>query len=91
MMRNMRTTLTIDDVLITDLKQMAARQRLPFKKVVNQTLQAGLGALKKPHGRGKLSLRSFKMGEPRIALDNALALAAALEDSEIARKLELGK
>jgi hypothetical protein len=31
------------------------------------------------------------MGRPRIALDKALALAAALEDSEIVRKLEAGK
>jgi len=87
----MRTTLTIEDGLITDLKEIAARQRLPFKKVVNQTLRAGLGALKNPTPRGRQTLRTFKMGTPRIALDKALALAAALEDGEIARKLELGK
>ncbi len=87
----MRTTLTIEDALITDLKEIAARQRLPFKQVVSQTLRAGLRASRNPTPRGKQTLRTFKMGRPRIALDKALALAAALEDSEIARRLELGK
>jgi hypothetical protein len=87
----MRTTLTIDDALITEIKELAVRQGLPFKKVIDRTLRAGLGALKRPTTRGRRSLRSFRMGTPRIALDKALALAAAIEDSEIARKLELGK
>jgi hypothetical protein len=87
----MRTTLTIEDALLTEIKQLAVRQGLPFKKVVDRTLRAGLGALKNPTARARRSRCTFKMGRPRVALDKALALAAALEDSEIVRKLEAGK
>jgi hypothetical protein len=87
----MRTTLTIDDVLVIEIKQLAARRRMPFKQAVDRTLRAGLGALRSPATRSTTLHRTFKMGAPRIALDKALTLAAALEDSEIARKLELGK
>ena len=34
---------------------------------------------------------TFRMGVPRVAVVKALALAAAMEDGEIARKLSLGK
>jgi hypothetical protein len=91
MMPFVRTTLTIEDALLTEIKQLAVRQGLPFKKVVDRTLRAGLGALKNPNAQARRSLHTFKMGRPRIALDKALALAAALEDSEIVRKLEAGK
>jgi hypothetical protein len=87
----MRTTLTIDDALITELKQLAARQRVPFKQAVERTLRAGLGALKRPPAQRAPRHRTASMGIPTIGMDKALALAAELEDSEIARKLELRK
>ena len=43
----MRTTLTIDDELLDQLKERAQRSRRPFKVVVNETLRNGLG-LSKP-------------------------------------------
>ena len=38
----MRTTLTLDDNLILTLKKKAAEYNIPFKTIVNQTLQQGL-------------------------------------------------
>ncbi len=88
----MRTTLTIDDQLMTELKERAYRQNVPLKQVVNQVLRRGLeadapGAARKPF-RGK----TFAMGQPLVpSLDKSLAIASALEDEEIARKLALRK
>jgi hypothetical protein len=38
----MRTTLTIDDTLLRQLRQKALDTGKPFKQVVNDTLRAGL-------------------------------------------------
>jgi hypothetical protein len=38
----MRTTLTLDDSLVAALKEKAAQRNVPFKTMVNQTLQVGL-------------------------------------------------
>jgi hypothetical protein len=87
----MRTTLTVQDDLLTELKQVAARQRVPFKQVVDQALRAGLAAVKRPVPAGRVRARTFRMGAPNVTLDKALSIAAALEDEEAARKLELRK
>jgi hypothetical protein len=85
-----RTTLTIDDELMRELKEVAHREGVPLKLVVNRALRLGLGAAKPQ--RRRYRSRTFGMGAVRIpSLDKALAVAAALEDEEIARKLELRK
>jgi hypothetical protein len=88
----MRTTLTLDDRIAKALKALAHRSGKPFKQVVNETLQAGLtagGAPKpKPYRVKPASLGGVM---PGFDIDKALRLAAALEDEEIARKLELRK
>ena len=40
----MRTTLTLDDDVAEKLQDLAHRQRLPFKRVVNDVLRRGLSA-----------------------------------------------
>jgi hypothetical protein len=88
-----RTTLTIDERLARELKEIAHRSGRPFKQVVNETLQAGLGARKAPRKARRYRLAPASLGQPLpgIDLDKALQLADALEDAEIARKLELRK
>lgn len=88
----MRTTLTIDERLARDLKEIAHRSGKPFKQVVNETLHAGLSAKKAPKAR-RYRLKPESLGQPLpgIDLDKALQLADALEDVEIARKLEMRK
>lgn len=44
----MRTTLTIDDDIARKLKAIAHRKRIPFKRVVNDTLRLGLQSARKP-------------------------------------------
>lgn len=90
MMFCMKTTLTIDDRLARDLKEIADRSGKPFKQVVNETLHAGLDAQKsaRPY---RLKPSSLGNPLPGIDLDKALQLSDTLEDLEIARKLDLRK
>jgi hypothetical protein len=88
----MRTTLTLDDRIAKALKSLAHRSGKPFKQVVNETLQTGLAAKEGPKPR-PYRLKPVSLGGvlPGINIDKALRLAAALEDDEIARELDLRK
>jgi hypothetical protein len=88
----MRTTLTIDDRIAKALKTIAHRSGKPFKQVVNEILQTGLAARELPRPK-PYRLKPVSMGGvlPGVDLTKALRLAAALEDEEIVRKLELRK
>jgi hypothetical protein len=85
----MRTTLTIEDRTARELKEIAHRTGKSFKDVVNETLQAGLKAddVRRPK---RYRIRPASLGNVvgEGTLDKALAIADALEDEEIARKLE---
>jgi hypothetical protein len=88
----MRTTIRVDDDLIERLKEQARKEKLSLTRLINRTLKAGLQAGRA--GRPKRPLyreRPRALGAPRISLDKALALAAALEDEEVARELGLRK
>jgi hypothetical protein len=89
----MRTTLTIDDQIAKALKALAHRSGKPFKKVVNETLQAGLNVGSAPSAARPYRVKPVSLGgvHPGIDVLKALRLADALEDDEIARKLELRK
>ena len=89
----MRTTLTIDDHLAKLLKALSYRSGTPFKQVVNETLEAGLAARETPARARPYRVKPAALGGvlPGIDLTKALHLAAALEDEELARKLELRK
>jgi hypothetical protein len=85
-----RTTLTLDPDVADRLRALARERGLPFKQVVNAVLRRGLddgsGARQPFQIEGRaLELRSG------IDLDQALELAARLEDEETLRKLELRK
>jgi hypothetical protein len=88
----MRTTLTIDDHLARALKELGHRSGKSFKQVVNETLGAGLGATgasrRKPYRMKPVSLGGVV---PGVNVDKALALAAAIEDQELAAKMRLRK
>jgi len=89
----MRTTLTIDDRIAKALKALAHRSGKPFKRVVNDTLQAGLAAGEAPAKARPYRVTPVSLGGPMPGIDltKALRLADALEDDEIGRKLELRK
>lgn len=89
----MRTTLTIEDKIAEQLKEIAHQSGKPFKQVVNEALRTGLANRKTPVKNKQYRLKPASLGEPLPGynLDKALELSDHLEDSEIARKLALRK
>jgi hypothetical protein len=85
----MRTTLTIDDQLARELKEIALRTGRRFNDVVNETLLAGLQTQSAP-AREPYCLETVSLGGVMrgFNLNKALQIADALEDDEIARRLD---
>ena len=88
----MRTTLRIDDELLQRLKEQARKENTSLTRLIERTLRAGMQAAGRPsRPRKRYREPTRAMGAPRINLDKGLALAAALEDEEIVRKMVLRK
>lgn len=88
MMLSMRTTLTIDDQVMQELREVALRRRKPMKMVLNEALRQGLRQLRQPVSPRKYKSAVFSLGHPpAVNLDKALTLASALEDDEVSREL----
>jgi hypothetical protein len=86
----MRTTVTLDADVAARLRRVARERGISFKEALNQAVRAGLDPTRRP-GR-PFRQRTKPMGlRPGLRIDKALQLAAALEDEEIARELELRK
>lgn len=88
----MRTTIDIDESLLTRLRDLAHREGIPFRAVLHRTLLRGL--------EPALPVRDivyetpvFNMGVVRegLSLVKALQLAGDLEDEEIVRKMSQGR
>jgi len=92
MMLIVRTTLTIDDDLVRELREKAHKTGSPFKEIVNRAIRVGLEQIDKPTQLKPFKCKSYSLGyPPRADLDHALDLADRLESEEIARKLSLRK
>ena len=88
----MRTTITINDDLLRELRQRAHDTNSPFKEVVNKALRAGLRDSAKRKVSTPYKCKSFSLGyPPKADINRALDLAEQLESEEIARKLLLRK
>ena len=88
----MRTTLTIADDILREMKARAHETGVSLTRVVNDVLRAGLdrrASTSRPRRRYREDVAD--LGEPRANLDRALALAARIEDEETLRKLEQRK
>lgn len=86
----MRTTITLDDDVADALRTLAHARRQPFKRVVNDTIRSGL-ATEQPAPMRFHQTTSALGALPGVDLVKALALASAIEDDEIIRKLEQGR
>jgi metal-responsive CopG/Arc/MetJ family transcriptional regulator len=88
MMLPVRSTVRIDDDLMQQLKERAAREGLSLSRMLNRALREGLRA-RRPARSGQRPYREhvYAMGEANFPVDKALATAAALEDAEVLRKL----
>jgi hypothetical protein len=85
-----RTTVTLDDDIAELLKKRARERDVPFKRVLNEAIRAGLSGgtpAAKPY-----RMKPRKLGvRPGVDVTRALQLAAELEDAEIIRELEQGR
>ena len=86
----MRTTVTLDPDVAAKLKAVARARGISFKQALNQAVRAGLGGPRRSGRRFEQSTHPMGL-RPGVDLDKALKLASALEDEEIARKLEVRK
>ena len=85
----MRTTVDIEAHLLKRLRLEARRRGVSFKDLLQGLLRRGLE--EKRAAAEPYLCPTFSLGSPlpSVDLDKALATAAALEDEEVARKLEL--
>jgi len=88
----MRSTVRIDDDLMTTVKTRARGEGVSMTRMLNRVVRLGLESLSLDAGKPvPYREATFRMGQPRVNLDKALALAATLEDDEALRKVELRK
>ena len=88
----MRTTLTIADDILRELKALAHETGVSLTRAANDVLRAGLdrrAGSSRRHRRYREEVAD--LGEPRVNFDRALAIAARLEDGETLRKFEQRK
>lgn len=89
----MRTTVTIEDAIATQLRAIVHRSGKPFKQVVNDALRAGIQGGRIADMARPYRLKPIALGEvdARYDLDKALELADRVEEEELVRKLRLRK
>lgn len=64
----MRTTVTLDDDVVAQLKRVMKSDDLGFKEALNRALRRGLEA-SPPRPRRRYRVRSFDTGEARVSVD----------------------
>lgn len=79
----MRTTLNIDDDVLDQARTVAAAFKMPFSRVVNEALRAGLQAMEEPPLSRPYKTRPHKMGlKSGRNLDNIQELLAEIEGED---------
>lgn len=59
----MRTTINISDGILSELREIARKRRRPFREIVEETLQKGLGAAATPSTHGKpVRIQTHRVG-----------------------------
>ena len=87
----MRTTVTLDPDVERLIRSAMRERSTSFKQTLNQAVRDGLIAKAHPRKR-KFVQRTFDMGAPKnFRWEKILAIADAMEDEEIIRKLSLRK
>jgi hypothetical protein len=88
MMRDVRTTVTLDPDTRLLVERAMSERGLSFKEAVNEAIRAGLGA---PEGRDRRYTTPRTLGPARVDVTKALSLAGELEDEALARRLAEGR
>ena len=84
----MKSKVCIDDGLMVEQRACAGVEQTSVTRTVNRVIRAGLAASNRPREeRERYEEVTVRMGRPRFEVDKALALATALDDEEIIRKM----
>ncbi len=87
----MRTTVTLDSDVERLIKDAMRERGISFKEALNEAARIGLRG-KGPKRAQNFVQKTFRMGEgQQFRWDKALAVADAIEDEELSRKLTLRK
>jgi len=89
---NMRTTVSLDPDVEQLLKTAMRERGTSSKQTLNQAVRDGLAGKRQPR-RKKFVQQTFPMGVPNTNFrwEKALAIADAMEDEKIFRKMALNK
>ena len=87
----MRTTVTLDPDVERLIRDAMRERAISFKEALNEAARIGFSG--KAHKRArKFTQKTFGMGDGQeFRWDKALAVADAIEDEELNRKLSLRK
>ena len=84
----MKSKVRIDDELTADLRTGARVEQMAVMRTINRVIRAGFAASNRPCKPGeRYEEVTVRMGWPSAEVDKAQALATALEDAEIIRKM----
>ena len=83
----MRTTVAIDDDLFDKLREAATKRRVPFTKVVNETLRRGLSA-QRPRQLRRAPFRVEPFDSAFRPGVDPLRLNQVLDDLEVRHAIE---
>jgi hypothetical protein len=87
----MRTTVTLDPDVERLIRDAMRERAISFKEALNEAARMGLRGKEQKCTR-KFAQKTFRMGEGQeFRWDKALAIADAIEDEELNRKLTLRK
>jgi len=87
----MRTTVTLDPDAERLLRDAMRERGISFKQALNQAIRDGLARARQPRTK-RFVQKTYALGAREdVNWDKALALADALEDEEIVRKMMLRK
>jgi predicted transcriptional regulator len=57
----MRTTINISDGILSELRELARQRRRPFREIVEETIQRGLGVTQKNSPR-RVRIQTHRIG-----------------------------
>lgn len=79
----MRTTVTLDPDVAQAINRLMHDRRLSFKAAINEAVRRGLGP-----PREQFVTQTASLGRPNIDLDDALQIAAEMEDAALVAKID---
>jgi hypothetical protein len=84
-----RTTVTLDPDTERIVRNIMRERGVSFKQALNDAIRAGLAPSKR-NGTRRFTQKTYSLGaEQNFRWDKALAVADAIEDEELSRKLLL--